>query len=114
MSEGVGKQLGSFTVMFLKYDINDNSGFWRSYTCIYVAVDVRNPLKCSMKIRKSDGVCFIASFKYEKLGSFCFFYGCLGHIGKFGDKLSSVTNDEGNRVWGPWLRAQDRRTASLG
>ncbi|XP_073025182.1 uncharacterized protein At4g02000-like [Primulina eburnea] len=112
MSEAVGKQLGSFMGTFLEYDSHNNKGSWRPYMRIRVALDVGNPLKRCKKIRKSNGESFLANFKYEKLGSFCFLCGCLGHTEKFCEKLFTMTNDDGNRNWGPWIRAQDRRMIS--
>ncbi|XP_073019267.1 uncharacterized protein At4g02000-like [Primulina eburnea] len=114
MSEAVGRQLGSYMGNFLEYDSNNNKGSWRPYMRIRVAIDVQNPLKRCKKIEKSNGESFLVSFKYEKLGSFCFLCGCLGHIEKFCDKLFNMIHDDGKRNWGIWLRAQDKRTFTLG
>ncbi|XP_075486072.1 uncharacterized protein LOC142525628 [Primulina tabacum] len=114
MTEGVGKQPGSFIGKFLQYDNNNNAGPWKAYMRIRIAIDVRNPLKRYKKIRKSDGTCFLANFKYEKLGSYCFLCGRLGHIEKFCELLFSMESDDGTRMWGPWLRATDRRNTNLG
>ncbi|XVF75725.1 hypothetical protein PTKIN_Ptkin13bG0209800 [Pterospermum kingtungense] len=43
-----GKQLGDFIGKFIDYDVNNNTGMWRTYMRIRLMVDVRVPLKrCS-------------------------------------------------------------------
>lgn len=55
MTRVVGEQLGNFVGEFLEYDINNNTGFWRSYTRLRVCVDVQKPLKREKKVRKPGG-----------------------------------------------------------
>lgn len=114
MSEGVGKQLGDFIGKFIEYDVNNNSVLWRSYMRIRVAVDVRYPLKRCKKIRKPGGEWFLTNFKYERLGSFCFLCGRLGHTEHFCELLFANPECDAKREWGPWLRASDRASARLG
>lgn len=72
-------------------------------------VDVRKPIKRRKKIRRPDGNWFIVQFKYEKLGSFCFVCGCLGHTERFCETMFS-SNDKNIKIkWGPWLREPEKR-----
>lgn len=114
MSEAVGKQLGNFIGKFLEYDVNNNSALWRAYMRIRVAVDVHNPLKRCKKIRKVGGEWSLVSFKYERLGSFCFLCGRLGHTERFCNMLFINLEHEAKREWGPWLRVPDRRFSGYG
>lgn len=112
ISEGVGKQIGNFIGTFLEYDVTNNAGFWRQYMRVRVAVDVRYPLKRCKKIRKPGGDWFIAQFKYERLGSFCFVCGRLGHTERFCEILFQSSDDNKKREWGVWLRAPDKRSVN--
>lgn len=114
MSHHVGKQLGDFIGQFLEYDTTNNTGVWRAYMRVRVAIDVGKPLKRCKKIRKSEGEWFLVNFKYERLGSFCFICGCLGHTERFCELLFSIPEEEVKRGWGTWLRAPDKRNANLG
>lgn len=114
MSEIVGKQLGNFIGKFIEYDTNNNAVAWRSYMRLCVAIDVRNPLKRCKKIRKQGGDWFVVNFKYERLNSFCFLCGRLGHTERFCDTLFISAGGEIKREWGAWLRAPDRRNSNLG
>lgn len=114
MSEKVGKQLGDFVGKFLEYDCTNNSGVWRSYMRLRVAIDVCMPLKRYKKIRRPGGDWFLVNFKYERLGSFCFVCGCLGHTERFCEKLFSTPDGDIKREWGIWLRAPDKRNSNSG
>lgn len=87
LSESIGRQLGNFIGRFIDYDEMNSSVIWRAYMRIRVAIDVSNPLKRCKKIRKAYGSSFLANFKYEKLGFFCFICGRLGHTKSFCDVL---------------------------
>ncbi|XP_073051374.1 uncharacterized protein [Primulina eburnea] len=109
ISESIGTKLGDFIGQFMSYDNTNNTGFWRSYMRIRVAVDVRRPLLRCKKICKPGGDCFLVNFKYEKLGSFCFVCGALGHTERFCEKPFSSNDKDMKREWGAWMRAPDKR-----
>lgn len=79
MSETVGKMLGNFIGKFVEDDTSNNSTFWRNYMRIRVSLDVQQPLKRFKKVKKQGGEWVVVQFKYERLGSFCFICGILGH-----------------------------------
>ncbi|KAL8525119.1 hypothetical protein ACS0TY_014655 [Phlomoides rotata] len=47
---------------------------------IKVKVDYRKPLKCGILLEMKDSKQGWVNFKYERLPSFCYLYGVLGHI----------------------------------
>lgn len=47
-------------------------------------------------------------FKYEKLGSFSYLCGLLGHNDDICPQLLTIQADSGERRWGPELRAELR------
>lgn len=44
-----------------------------------VMLDIDKPLKWRMKIKREGGTWSWINFKYERLSTFCFVYGVLGH-----------------------------------
>lgn len=109
MSENVGRLLGNFVGKFIEYDANNNSSIWRTYMRLRVNLDVRQPLKRFKKIKKQGGDWAVVSFKYERLSSFCFICGLLGHTDRFCDKLFTIAEEDVKREWGPWLCAPAKK-----
>ncbi|XVF59039.1 hypothetical protein PTKIN_Ptkin07bG0242100 [Pterospermum kingtungense] len=109
MTSIVGKRLGNFIGRFVAYDDKNNSQIWRSYMRIRVSVDVRKPIKRRKKVALSDGKQTFITFKYEKLSTFCFVYGLLGHSDTFCELLlsSSEGDIKRNEVLGFELRGED-------
>ena len=83
MAEMVDKQLGNFIGRFLEYDLNSNTALWRQCMRIRVAVDVHVPLVRYKMIKLRSGTLHRVSFKYERLGTFCFLCGLLSHLDRF-------------------------------
>jgi len=73
---------------------------------ICVLLEVTKPLKRMKNIKRPRGESSIIKFKYEWLGNFCYFYGMLGHIEDYCEKLYSLSTDDGIRIWGPELRVE--------
>jgi len=53
-------------------------GPWSMHMRMRVAIDVNESLKRSMVFEKEDGNAVNVSFKYERLGVFCYICGCVG------------------------------------
>jgi hypothetical protein len=79
MSQKTGKNIGDFIGEFLEYDEKNDNCSWRKYMRIRVLVDVRLPLKRHKKIKKQGDGSKLVQFKYERLGTFCYVCGILGH-----------------------------------
>ena len=73
MAESVGKQLGNLISIII----------WRHCIRIRVAVDVLIPLVRYKMIKLRNGNLHRVNFKYERLGTFCFICGLLGHVERF-------------------------------
>ncbi|CAN1790281.1 hypothetical protein LINPERHAP1_LOCUS18765 [Linum perenne] len=52
----------------------------RPFIRLRVTIDIRQPLKREKKPRVAGGEWVMARFKYERLPTFCFIYGRIGHI----------------------------------
>lgn len=83
MSELVGKEIGKFLSTYIETDANNFSGSWRSYMRIRVRIDVNEPLKRRMHMKKPGGTWVWINFKYERLPIFCFYCGVMGHSDQF-------------------------------
>jgi hypothetical protein len=72
-------------------------------------VDVRKPLVQTKRVKKKGEEAITVQLKYERLGIFCYYCGLLGHTEDGCNKLFSIDEDNGERQWGPTLRAEQRR-----
>jgi hypothetical protein len=73
-------------------------------------VDIRLPLKRYKKIKKPGGESRIVKFKYERLGTFCYICGLLGHSDIKCPKLFDIADiTTVTREWRPELRADTGR-----
>lgn len=75
---------------------------------IRVRVDVHQSLKKDRKVRIAGGEWSLVKFKYEKLETFCFVCGRIGHFEQSCEALFAMEEDIGIREWGVELRADLR------
>jgi 14-3-3 protein epsilon len=109
MKEKVGTKLANYIGVLLEYDKNNNLSFWRQYMRIRVKIDVRMPLKKDAKVMDMEGKWCTVKFKYEKLGTFCFVCGVMGHGENKCEVRFSMEQDDGTREWSAEIRADSRR-----
>lgn len=114
MKEKVGMGLGNYIGEFLEYDVNNQSSFWREYMRLRVRFDVRKPLKIEKKIKATGGDWCVVNFKYEKLGTFCFVCGVLGHAENKCEVRFSQEDDGALRRWSNVIRAAQWRPGGRG
>lgn len=108
MSEKIAVLVGNHMGSFIASDPNNFLGGWRSFLRIRVSLDVRLPLKRKMKMKKKDDSYFWVSFKYERLHTFCYFCGILGHSVQFCRKFYEIKEPPEELPFGAWLRAKLR------
>lgn len=82
-SEVILKSIGNYVGRFLMSDPKNFQGIWKNFLRIKVVVNAYKPLKSQMCIKKAWGEWMWIKFKYERLPSFCFYCGIIGHSEKF-------------------------------
>lgn len=113
MSERIASLIGDHLGSFISNDPSNFLGGWINFLRIRVSIDVRLPLKRKMKLKKKDGSCFWVTFKYERLHTFCYYCGILGHSLQFCRKLYRVEMDLVELPYGAWLRENLRQPDKL-
>ncbi|KAF4354440.1 hypothetical protein G4B88_010064 [Cannabis sativa] len=100
--------LGGLVGEVVQVDLKeDKPALWENFLKVQVDIDFNKPLFAGCFFDLASGVKKWIQVKFEKIGIFCYFYGCLGHQRR-GCKLSSpvmVVNNEGTQspMHGPWL-----------
>ncbi|XP_074360199.1 uncharacterized protein LOC141700300 [Apium graveolens] len=95
-SEFILKSIGNFVGRYMESNSRNFKGMFRNLLRIRIAVDIGRPLKKQMRIKKLGGEWIWIQFKYERLPSFCFYCGKIGHTEKFGEVL--FDNPQGHEV----------------
>ncbi|XP_019162222.1 PREDICTED: uncharacterized protein LOC109158785 [Ipomoea nil] len=101
----IGNHIGTFKAT----DPHNFGGTWRSFFRIRVQVDIRQPLKRRMRLFRRDGSAHWVNFKYERLGTFGFCCGVLGHSEKFCKKAYDEGLEPDIYPYGAWMRVGARR-----
>lgn len=108
-SEFILKSIGNYVGKFLEADSKNFQVMGRNYLRIKVALDVRRPLKNCMKIKKTGGDWLWIKFKYERLPSFCFYCGIIGHSDKFCEAMFDNPQCGEERKYDSSLRAPTKK-----
>ncbi|KAJ8431597.1 hypothetical protein Cgig2_025639 [Carnegiea gigantea] len=76
------------------------------YIRVRVELNVNMPWKRGMKLREEDGGWIWIRFKCERLPTFCYVCGCMGHCERESKLLLNYPElANGERQYGAWLRA---------
>jgi len=103
VSEKIGAGCGAFLGELREYD--SKNWVHSKYMRIRVEININQPLKRDMKLRTNNGKCVTVYFKYEKLGTFCFRCGVLGHTYKSCPMIYDEEADNGVRLWSNELKS---------
>lgn len=107
-SKFILKSIGNYVGRYMETDPKNFQGMCRNYMRIRVAIDVQRPLKKQMKIKKAGGEWIWIQFKYERLPSFCFYCGRIGHSDKFCEELFDNPQGQEIRKYDSSIRALTR------
>lgn len=79
VSETIFQSIADYIGGFVKSDPANINGVWKLYYRVRARMDVSKPIKRRMKIKKEGGAWSWINFKYERLSTFCFVCGKIGH-----------------------------------
>lgn len=82
VSDKVLQSIGNYVGVFVHTDPMNMNGEWKHCVRIKVSMNVGKSLKRRMNIKREGGEWGWVNFKYERLSTFCFVCGCLGHSEK--------------------------------
>lgn len=109
-SEKVCATIGNYAGKFMESDVRNFDGSFRDFVRIRILQDVRVPLKQQMKMKRKGGEWFYAKFQFERLPSFCFYCGLIGHSVQFCEKTYDDPTADSNPIpYDPGLRASNRK-----
>ncbi|XP_019160040.1 PREDICTED: uncharacterized protein LOC109156644 [Ipomoea nil] len=90
-SDKILEQIGNFLGVFVKLDDRFLDAPWLTYYRIRVAIPVDKPVKRRMRMLKRDKTYCWINFRYERLHTFCFYCGMMGHAYRFCLKARNAT-----------------------
>ena len=103
MSTEVGKDLGNCLGNFIEADRRTGHYDQAKFMRIRVNLQLDKPLRRRGKVAGDDGDKFWVSFKYERLPTFCYICGRMGHDDRHCPESAEHLNSP--RQYGEWLRA---------
>lgn len=113
LSENILRSIGVSIGEFIRMDANTLDGVWKPFVRIRVMVNVEKPLKRRLKIKREGDNWSWMNFKYERLGTFCFVCGILGHSERDCSIVYANPDKIVERAYGVWLRASTKYVAKL-
>lgn len=102
------ESIGNYMGVFVKADSQNLDGGWKMYYRIRVIMDIEKTLKRRMKVKREGGEWTWVNFKYERLSTFCFVCGLLGHSHRECGIVYAHQNKDIERSCGTWLRPPGR------
>lgn len=113
LSENILRSVGASIGKFIRMDTNTLDGAWKPFARIRVMINVEKPLKRRLKIKREGDSWNWINFKYERLGTFCFVCGILGHSERDCNIIYENPDKVIDKAYGVWLRAPSKNTAKL-
>lgn len=104
-SDAILQAVGNFIGTLVKTDERNFDGTMHVFYRIRVVIDVSKPLKKGMRLKRDNGDWAMIEFRYERLPTFCFVCGLIGHGDKFCPKALLDRGSQVEKQYGAGLRA---------
>ena len=113
MNSVVGTRIANEIGVPILIDAPKSGLAWGPFLRIWVDIDVTKPLMRGKMIHVEGAEAYWVFFKYERLPSFCYRCGILGHQDWECRKVHKccLSTDEGELQFGHWMRAIAPKTA---
>lgn len=102
-SERTIQNIGKFVGKLVKTDPSNLNVSWKAYARVRITMDVTKPLKRKMKLKRDGGEWSWVNFKYERLSTFCFVCGLLGHSDRDLGIVYAHPDKEIPKAYGTWV-----------
>ncbi|KMT11839.1 hypothetical protein BVRB_5g105350 [Beta vulgaris subsp. vulgaris] len=105
-AEGVVRTIGGSIGDVI--EVESDGIAWDKSARVKVNLDVSKPLRRIQQLKTRDGRLVVIEIKYERLPTFCYECGTIGHI----ERDCPMEVEEGleeEKQWGAWLRASPRK-----
>lgn len=79
MDRQTAMELGGVVEDVIVIDWRDRDGCWTKYMRVHIQLDTSKPLRKVVCMVDSEGKKIICEIKYERLLSFCYVCGMIGH-----------------------------------
>ncbi|KAF4364324.1 hypothetical protein G4B88_003652 [Cannabis sativa] len=112
-TEWVIREAGRYIGQYVQSDPNNFQGVWRDYLRVRVRVNVYDSLKRQMKFRSRSGEAFYAYFKYERVPTFCFICGVMGHAERFCERIYDTPIEKIVKPYSIEMKAPTKRQSFL-
>lgn len=108
LSENILKSVGESMGKYIRSEAKTFEGAWKPFVRIRVSVNIEKPLKRRMRIKREGDNWSWMNFKYERLGTFCFVCGILGHSERECSVVYANPDKQVEKAYGTWLKAPAR------
>ena len=103
MTEEAGRNIGSKIGRVMEVDKRSLQADQAKFMCVRIELPIEKPLRRGGYVSNMDGDRCWVSFKYERLPTFCFSCGKIGHDEKHCGVVTEKQSME--KQYGDWLRA---------
>ena len=115
MSQKVVMDIGNYIGRFVESDANNFIGVWRDYLRVRVSINLNQPLKRKMKLKRSAENWCSVQFQYEAVPMFYYICGLIGHNEKYCERIFETSLDQIEKPYGPWMKSEPKhRNYTLG
>ncbi|KAL8114992.1 hypothetical protein AgCh_021712 [Apium graveolens] len=108
VSEKILESIGSQVGEVVKMDPTNVNGMWKQYMRIHIVLNIEKSLKRRIKLKRENGSWNWINFKYERLGTFHFVCGRIGHSDRDYEIVYANSEKTVERAYGVWLRAPSK------